>query len=586
MYFRMKKRSLKVLKLFLMFFLLIFLVFIGKSRLYSKTEIKSSSFTENRLKINSLVISDPIYIDEAQDWIDLKNEGKCTGEGTQGNPYIISNLKINGQGSGCIFMGYQTVYSKIINCELYNSSNAINFYGSDNCEILNNTIYDNDVGIYLNIPPIPPEYINNILIQGNLISYNTEVGIKSYAGLQDCIISDNTIIHNQDDGIYLVSQNERLHILNNNFLYNGKCGLSLWFVDFSVIQGNVINYNERGMWLYGSDSNTITDNSINYNEGTFDHAIYFEYSDDNVVENNDISDNGFWEIWLEGSSNNIIQYNNVIESNFYEDRGFCCMSGASSGNIIENNYVLYDDSYEYNDFFIDTKELNLGYYDNLVALDEDWYKLILEENNKYEISLNCSEQGDNLDIYLYDMDKSLIMLETSGVYNKTFSFDATYTGFYYILISNGINPSYQLDIQPYQEPPPPPPQSLTITVPDSSSSWETDTSRNISWTSTGSISNVKIELFDDNVYIMEITPSTPNDGQYSWIIPTDLEPSDQYQIKIIDVSSSSTYDFSAYFEISHAVSMPSGTSGIHGYNLYILIGVICVVSAILFKNRK
>jgi hypothetical protein len=40
--------------------------------------------------------------------------------------------------------------------------------------------------------------------------------------------------------------------------------------------------------------------------------------------------------------------------------------------------------------------------------------------------------------------------------------------------------------------------TLTITTPDSTSSWETDTSQSITWTSTGTISDVKIELYELN----------------------------------------------------------------------------------------
>jgi len=58
----------------------------------------SSTFENYTFPQNSLITSDPIQIDEDQDWIDLKNDGKCTGEGTIANPYILSNLNINAKG--------------------------------------------------------------------------------------------------------------------------------------------------------------------------------------------------------------------------------------------------------------------------------------------------------------------------------------------------------------------------------------------------------------------------------------------------------------------------------------------------------
>ncbi|KKK41964.1 hypothetical protein LCGC14_2419900, partial [marine sediment metagenome] len=52
---------------------------------------------------------------------------------------------------------------------------------------------------------------------------------------------------------------------------------------------------------------------------------------------------------------------------------------------------------------------------------------------------------------------------------------------------------------------------------------------------------------------MEITSETANDGQYYWSLPSSLDISNKYQIKIIDVSNSSIYDFSDYFKIYTAI---------------------------------
>ena len=122
---------------------------------------------------------------------------------------------------------------------------------------------------------------------------------------------------------------------------------------------------------------------------------------------------------------------------------------------------------------------------------------------------------------------------------------------------------------------------LTVALPDSSSSCEAGTSEDICWTSRGLISSIKIELYKDGVYVMEITSDTLNDGVYNWSIPTTLTTSTQYQIKISDVADPSINDFSEYFEIK----------GIPSFNLYILIGVIGVIgligviSIILLKKR-
>ncbi len=126
--------------------------------------------------------------------------------------------------------------------------------------------------------------------------------------------------------------------------------------------------------------------------------------------------------------------------------------------------------------------------------------------------------------------------------------------------------------------------SLSVTTPDASSSWEPGTSQYINWTSTGSISNIKIELYKNGVFEIEITSSTTNDGEYYWNLYSALTDSNQYQIKITYVSNPSAYDYSDYFEIKNP---PSGASpSIPGYNTLLLIGIICMVSVIPFKKRK
>ncbi|MFX1479012.1 MAG: CARDB domain-containing protein [Promethearchaeota archaeon] len=127
----------------------------------------------------------------------------------------------------------------------------------------------------------------------------------------------------------------------------------------------------------------------------------------------------------------------------------------------------------------------------------------------------------------------------------------------------------------------PPEDSLTITNPDSHTVWETGTSQNITWTSTGSITNVKIELFKDGMFISEITASTTNDSSYIWDIPTDLDDGIDYQIKISDVSDPTTYDDSPNFVIT-SVNVPGG---IPGYNILVILGILGVIVVVLIKNR-
>ncbi|MFX1480940.1 MAG: CARDB domain-containing protein, partial [Promethearchaeota archaeon] len=125
-------------------------------------------------------------------------------------------------------------------------------------------------------------------------------------------------------------------------------------------------------------------------------------------------------------------------------------------------------------------------------------------------------------------------------------------------------------------------KSLTVAAPDSSSSCTAGTSEDICWTSRGLITNVKIELYKDDAFVMVISSNTPNDGVFAWAIPSNLAASTQYQIKISDVADPSISDFSEYFEIKSA-----GEGGVSGYNIIFFITMLGVFSLIVaFRKRK
>ena len=126
------------------------------------------------------------------------------------------------------------------------------------------------------------------------------------------------------------------------------------------------------------------------------------------------------------------------------------------------------------------------------------------------------------------------------------------------------------------------PNSIIISSPSNGNSWKTDNSYYISWTSTGAISNVKIELYRDGLFQMIITSETSDDGQYYWSIPTYLISSTQYQIKITDVADNTVFDYSDIFEIT---SDELGPNYIPTYNLLLLICLLVGISLIIIKKQ-
>jgi len=135
-------------------------------------------------------------------------------------------------------------------------------------------------------------------------------------------------------------------------------------------------------------------------------------------------------------------------------------------------------------------------------------------------------------------------------------------------------------------------RSFTVFSPDNSSSWEAYRSYYINWTSVGPISDIKLELYNNDAITMEIVGNTSNDGEYYWTIPSGLDDSTEYQIKVTDVSNSSTYAFSDYFEIfnpSLTVISPDSFSSWEVATSYIVewtsIGTISNIRIELYKDN-
>ncbi len=93
---------------------------------------------------------------------------------------------------------------------------------------------------------------------------------------------------------------------------------------------------------------------------------------------------------------------------------------------------------------------------------------------------------------------------------------------------------------------------ITISLPDNSSSWPTSDTEWLYFTSSNDIFILNITLYKDGIFELIIDERTPNTGAMLWAIPSDLESSSQYQIKIADYSNPSTYVISPFFEIYSA----------------------------------
>ena len=123
-------------------------------------------------------------------------------------------------------------------------------------------------------------------------------------------------------------------------------------------------------------------------------------------------------------------------------------------------------------------------------------------------------------------------------------------------------------------------RTVTVTAPSTNTILYQSDYYDIVWTTNGSISEVKIDLFEEGDYIQTISDRTPNDGRFLWHIISGVDLSNFYQIKISDADDPSVYSFSkAYFKLEQQ-EFPT-----FGLLIIIGIGAVSIPSAYVVRRR-
>lgn len=312
--------------------------------------------------------SGKIFINGASDWVDFKNAGNCSGEGTYSDPYVIEDLIINGGNTGsCIRIENSEAYFRIENCTLYNSGK--NFFNYDagirlqnvsNGYLIKNNCSKNFCGIF--------HYGNNNSIFQNSI-VNNQIGIYE---LGECIISKNNITNNNLCGIYGIGD---LNISLNNVDYNKGWGIRLAWGSNNSVTYNSVKYNDGiGIFLDEAVYNTISHNNCSNNKGNgihlegridtmitpWDDPLYVQSCMYNVISEN-IVNNNFCGIML-----NITKENNIINNSLNNNKNgglelyFSREIQISNNQINENYYGIKIVESILNNVFQNT--INYNYY--------------------------------------------------------------------------------------------------------------------------------------------------------------------------------------------------------------------------------
>lgn len=133
-------------------------------------------------------------------------------------------------------------------------SNGIGLiFDSNNNSILNNNVFNSEIGIFL-------EYrSNNNEVSNNTVTYNYLRGIDSYLDCRNNLFSNNYVANNKG-GISIYGT--RNHRVFNNIITNNDEGVWLEYDGNHLLIGNNITYNKVGIKIRQTSNNTIYHNNF------------------------------------------------------------------------------------------------------------------------------------------------------------------------------------------------------------------------------------------------------------------------------------------------------------------------------------
>lgn len=188
--------------------------------------------------------------------------------------------------------------------------------------------------------------------------------------------------------------------------------------------------------------------------------------------------------------------------------------------IPENSYTYVDISGNINDF--------------------DWYtSYILNLDNQYSTWAyndgTCGAQG--VGVCYQEIQRSGLFYLNKGWHTVNLN---GYALFYSEYGGNSYSVNGFISILAFPEY-----TAIKVNSPNGGENWIKGTTKTITWTSYGRpASNVKIELFKGGILSTVIGSKTPNDGSYSWYIPSYQPIGTDYKVKITSYEESKYLDWS------------------------------------------
>ncbi|MFX0027532.1 MAG: nitrous oxide reductase family maturation protein NosD, partial [Candidatus Hermodarchaeota archaeon] len=232
----------------------------------------SSNFRTSQLTEQKVIVMINDLPASLSNWTWAKDQGYCTGSGTMGDPYTVSDFFFNtpSHNFNCLTIINSRKYFIIEDCLFKGNSEyaGIGLHNTTNGLIRSNKLYPFTGGLVW----IHNSSLNEI--SRNNASAGYYYGIFIDGNCSSNIISTNLVSFNMETGIQ-VSGNSTINNITDNTVYNNTEGIGIDdSSDYNIIHGNIIRDNtEFGIGIT-SENNTIYQNCfINNGLHAFDDGV-------------------------------------------------------------------------------------------------------------------------------------------------------------------------------------------------------------------------------------------------------------------------------------------------------------------------
>jgi len=334
--------------------------------------------------------------------------------------------------------GYNNTFLK--NNLSYNYGEGIKIANSDIIRVINNTLdFNTNVGLSI-------VQNNNITVQYNQICNNKNMGIKIEGCVDNVKIYNNTIIGNEDNGIYATNSLD-VNITQNRIIGNTYKGIEFVYMNNSYIIDNEINNNlQEGIKFRWGGNNVVIGNRIK-NDITTSTGLHGEQTEGIQILNNTCT---YCDVGLSFTTcEDITIFNNTIKysaGNGIGTGGDFARFYNISDNTIENNGENGIDTGMNNSFIINNiindntgEGIKLGSCNALIIFGNQ-----LNGNNRgvytanvFNISIidNIVNTNDDGGIWFYQSENIIVYNNTIG-YNVNFGGIVTETSARFINITD------------------------------------------------------------------------------------------------------------------------------------------------------